>query len=221
MRKITIGFAALLLGIGTGALASQDSQKQAADQALSRATSAMTSESNGARDTAVFGMAYEWGAPSTEGGKGAILAQMGVNHTFGRRLTTGDFREDLLVGFDSKANMRFAVMHGGIGDSCPVLAAKKFTLKIESRAGSISMDGGEPRAYEAGKTKGCFVQIVANSSKLRDLLNQSKGSSLFFTLIVDGTDRPVFFKAAGATAAFRQTAEVMIARQNFSIVNKQ
>lgn len=211
--------AALLVCASSGALAFQASPKDKAGQELSAAVGEMLSDESGDARLAAYGMAYEWSGPATEGRTGAIFSQMKVNHVFGRRLTTGDFREDVLVGFDSKANMRFAVLHGGIGDSCPALAAKKFSLKIASRAGKITVDGGEPRPFESGKEKGCFVQIVANSFDLRDLLNQSAGLPLYFTLTVDGADRPIFYKSAGLTKAFWQSAEVMIARQNLALVN--
>lgn len=219
MTKMLTTFACLLLSTATVALANDGTALEKAQAALSAATNAMYQDESGDRRLAAYGMAYEWQKPATQGKAGAIFSDMKVNHVFTRRLTTGDFRQDLLVGFDSKANMRFAVMHGGISDSCEALATKTISLSIAARGATLDLTGGAPRPYAAGTDKGCYVQIVANAFKLREAINQAPDASLFFNLTVDGTTYPVVYKSGGSSAKFYQTADVIVARQNLALVN--
>lgn len=219
MNGKAMAFACILVASGTAAVASGTTALETAQAALTAATDRMYRVESGDRQLAAFGMAYEWQKPAPQGKPGAILADMKVNHTFTRRLTTGDFRQDLLVGFDSKANMRFAVTHGGISDSCEALASKPISLAISTNGSTLELTGGTPRKYSAGTDNGCYVQIVANAFKLRDMINQAPESSAFFNLTVGDKTYPVVYKSGGRSAKFYQTNEVLLARQNLAVVN--
>lgn len=219
MNNKAMAFACILVASASGAFANGNSALETAQAALKAAANRMYQAESGDRQLAAFGMAYEWQEPATQGKAGAILADMRVNHIFTRRLTTGDFRQDLMVGFDSKANMRFAVLHGGISDSCEALAKEPISLTILTRGATLELQGGAPRPYDTGTEKGCFVQIVANAFKLRDLINQAPGASSHFNLKVGDQSYPVVYKSAGSAAKFYQTNEVLLARQNLAVVN--
>ncbi|MCR2832909.1 hypothetical protein [Parerythrobacter lacustris] len=200
-----------------GAMA-QDAPKSAAAVALEQAQGAMASSASGDADsTFIYAMATSWGAPDSGGRTGVIFNEFNAKHVFTRRLTTGNFREDLLFGLDGKANLKVAVIDGGIGDSCAKMAERKYTLHLVTREGSISAEGSAPRPYDSGVQKGCFVRMIVNSFTLREFLNESRGLQVGLKLDVNGESAPVFFASTGATKGFWQPAELLIARQNLAV----
>ncbi|MBH1944491.1 hypothetical protein I5L01_09625 [Erythrobacter sp. YJ-T3-07] len=215
MRKLICTIAAISLCAGTAAFASQsDTPASKAGAALAAGADEMIARE---RESATYVMALEWAKPSAEGTYGTIFSQMRANHVFSRRLTTGDFRQELLLGFDSKANLKVAVLDGGVGDSCTKLGEDTFTLTLASRAGTLTLDSTTRREFSAGEKSGCFVQIIANWSKLRDFLNESGDLPVSLKLNVSGTDYPVFVGLPGGKKLFWQPASLMKLRQNFAV----
>lgn len=216
MRKLICTIAAISLCAGTAAFASQgETRPGEAGAALAVGETRMATEGD-TRDRN-YELAKDWGKPRAEGVNGEIFSQMRANHVFGRHLTTGDFRQDLLIGLDSKANLKVAILDAGIGDSCENLAEDTFTLTLASRAGSLTLDSATTRKFTAGEKSGCFVQIVGNWSTLRDFLNQSGDLPVLVRLNVSGKDYPVFASFPREKKLFWQPASLLKLRQSFAV----
>ncbi|MBY8336176.1 hypothetical protein KYN89_03870 [Alteriqipengyuania sp. NZ-12B] len=217
MRKLICTIAAISLCAGTAAFASQSETRPGeAGAALAEGENKMASEGDILEDRS-YDLAKDWGKPTAEGKTGEIFSQMRVNHAFGRHLSTGGFRQDVLFGLDSKANLKVAILDAGIGDSCENLAEDTFAVTLASRAGSLTLDSATTRKFTAGEKSGCFVQIVGNWSALRDFLNQSGDLPVLVRLNVSGKDYPVFASFPGTKKLFWQPASLMKLRQNFAV----
>ena len=99
-----------------------------------------------------YELAKDWGKPRAEGVNGEIFSQMRANHVFGRHLTTGDFRQDLLIGLDSKANLKVAILEVGCGAAPLADGARRSGARCSASSGAASSGSRSRLAFRRARS---------------------------------------------------------------------